>query len=247
MNRKFWLNKVNFWKNKWQYKKEQFSDSVGIDLYFFILTLSELLSEDSCVVATAGSSYYSTCQALRLKKNSRHIVTSSAEMGCGPSLAIGCSFARNKKDVILIEGDGSINCSLDELSSIVSNQLPIKIFVFSNNGYLSIRNTMKNMFENRVFGTDNSNGLFLPPLEKIAGSYGIKYLSYNKHKGLDNIIKEVLEFKGPIIVDLKCNPNQIIHPGAGFTRDKDGKIIPLGLDRMSPQLSNEEFESERYD
>src|SRR5258708_5471160 len=116
-----WINKCEYLKYKWGYKKEDFNDLTGINLYCFILTLSELLQENSCVVSTAGSSYYICAQGLRLKKDSHHISTTSAEMGNGLALSIGSSFARNKKDVVLIDGDSSFMCCVDELGTVVAN------------------------------------------------------------------------------------------------------------------------------
>lgn len=243
-NQNNWIKKCQEWKQKWQYTKESCNNNVhGIDLYYFTLALSENLSENSCIVSDAGSAYYVACQSLRLPRGARYITTNSAEMGAAIPLAIGASIAKDNKEVLVITGDGSFNAQVSSLGTVQAYKLPIKIFVWNNSGYLSIKNTQKNMFGGRVFGTDNQNGLYFPSLEKIANTYNFKYYYVSQHNILDNVMKNILNKSESILCEVICNPNQIIAPSAAFEKVSEG-IKSLPLWDMTPRIDPKELAKE---
>lgn len=242
MNKQEWLNKCNHWKNKWpQLGLLEFEDdSRGINLYKFIEVLNKNLEEDSVIVGDAGSSIYVNSQSLQLKGLQRFILDSSQSgMGASIPMSIGVCLARNKKDTIVITGDGSFNTNIQELAVIKYHNLPIKIFVWNNLGYLSIRNTQDAFYGGRRFGTDSKTGLYFPDLCKIAAAYEIGYLKINYNTSLDFVIKQSMKLNEPCIIEVKCDPEQKIQPSLAF---KDGKSCPL--QQMSPFLSDEEIELE---
>lgn len=237
---KNWLNKGLHWKNKWpQFLSEYENDSAGINMYKFTQILNKYLKSDSVIISDAGSVGYVLAQGLELKENQRYLPDSS-QMGMGAwPMAIGVCLANDRKQTIICTGDGSFNSAIPALSTIVKNNLNIKIFVWNNNGYLSISNTCDAFYNGRRFGTDKTNGLHFPELEKIALTYGLSYFKCDKIIDLDYIIKKTLKFNDSAICEVICDPNQKIVPGLAM---KNGKST--ALDDMSPYLSDEEYQNE---
>jgi len=238
-----WANTCLGWKNKWRICQPDWEeDREGINLYYFTDKLSKNNKRDSVVVSDAGSSYYVTSQFLDISHEQRHITSGAqADMGFTIPAAIGVSVAKNNGDVIGITGDGSFQTNIQELQTIVQYQLPIKLFVWNNHGYLSIRTTQKKFFKNDFVGVDNESGISFPNTEKIANAYGIKYFNIKKSKDIDKILKEVIDYSGPVICEVMCQKWQEIVPTLVSTKTKDGRVVSRPFEDMYPILSREEF------
>ena len=240
-----WQNKVSHWRSKWATSVTSYpSDGDNINKYTFIQHLDHHLKDDSVVVSDAGSAYYVTSQSLTIRKNQRYITSGAqADMGYTVPAAIGVATAKNG-EVIAITGDGSLQLNIQELQTIVHYQYPIKLFVWNNNGYLSIRTTQRKYFDGRFIGTDEKSGVSLPNLQKISEAYGIKFFKVNKVEELDNTLKEVLSLKEPVICEVMCPENQEIIPTVSSLKKSDGTMVSKPLEDMYPFLDREEFYSE---
>lgn len=162
---------------KWNVEKKPFpifEEKKGyIDVYRFIEELSG--KTDYPIVTTNGMACEATHQRIRLNKGQRLMTnTALGEMGKGLPMAIGACIANGKNPVICMEGDGSIMMNIQEIQTMKYHNLPIKIFLFNNGGYFSIRNTHNAYFKNN-FASDESCGLSLPNWSKLAPAWGIEY------------------------------------------------------------------------
>jgi len=241
-----WLKKCRHWKKKYPICLPEYADdSKGLNLYYFVDCLSKALKKDSVVVSDAGSAFYVTTQAIQLKEGQR-LVTSGgqAEMGYTLPATIGVCYAKNKGEVIGITGDGSFQLNIQELQTIVHNDLPIKIFVWNNNGYLSIRATQRKFFEGRFIGTDSTSGVSFPVIEKIAAAYGIKYFLLAHSHDLIAGIREVLNYPKAVLCEVICIRDQEIVPTVSSAQKENGAIISKPLEDMYPFLDREEFYKE---
>lgn len=241
-----WLKKCRRWKGLWPVCLPEYAeDKKGINSYYFIDRLSKNLKKDSVVISDAGSAFYVVSQGIQLKDGQRYITSGGqAEMGYAIPASIGICIARNKKETIGITGDGSFQMNLQELQTIVYNKLPVKLFVWNNNGYLSIRATQSRFFEGRLIGTDKGSGVSFPDLKKIARAYGIKYYYVDKSRKLDRMIENVLKEKGPVICEVACPPDQEIMPSVSSVRKEDGSLVSKPLEDMYPFLDRKVFLSE---
>lgn len=246
MNKQQWLDKVSHWKEKWPvFLPEYNNDDNGINLYAFLEVLNKNLKDDSCIVSDAGSAIYAPSTNLKLKEGQKFILDGSqAGMGAAIPMSIGVCLARNKQETICITGDGSFNTNIQELAVIKYHQLPIKIFVWNNLGYLSIKNSQLAFYGGRIFGTDSNNGLYFPEISKIAKAYGIQYskiskIDTNYGDSLIVGIPYVFSRNEPFICEISCDPDQKIQPSLAY---KNGKSCPLN--DMSPFLSDEEMNEE---
>ena len=166
---------------------------------------------DDVVISDAGSAFYVCAQATEIKEQQRYITSSSqAEMGFTIPACIGAAFAKNG-EVIGVTGDGSFMMNLQELQTIKHYNLPIKLFVWNNDGYLSIRTTQKKFFEGREIGTDAESGVSIPSIRDVVKSFGIEHI-YADANGLDHAIAPAIDYDGPIVCEVLCERWQEVVP-----------------------------------
>ena len=246
MNSK-WVTKCIHWKNLWpQLGLSEFDqkEGEGIDLYKFMEVLNSVLSVrgKTSVVSDAGSAIYVPSQSLQLKKGQRFLLDGAqAGMGAALPMSIGVALSDQDQNVIVITGDGSLQTNIQELATIRAHNLPIKIFVWDNGGYLSIRNTQDAFFGGRRFGTDEENGLFFPNLKLIAEAYDLEYLKCDDQEKLSECIQNSFEHTGPVLIHVKCKIGQKIVPNIA---KRDGETCQL--DEMAPYLTEKEQKEEAW-
>lgn len=213
-----------------------------VNPYAFCDALSDVLSDDDVVVSSNGAACVVPIQALRIRRGQRHIVNSGcAAMGYGLPAAVGACFAGEGRRVICLEGDGSIQLNIQELETAAYHRLPVKIFVFSNGGYLSIRTTQQAFFEGRLVGEGPSSGVGLPDITKIAEAYGITSVVIRNHHEMRDRIRTALEHPGPVLCDVRMTPNQEFVPRVTSRRLANGRLVSSPLEDMYPFLDRAEF------
>lgn len=214
-----------------------------VNPYVFIDTLSdELGNDDLIVVDGGGTNVYASFQALKVKEGQRVVLSSGlAAMGSGLPESIGACFARGRKRTVCLCGDGSMQLNIQELQTILHHNLPVKIFVFNNGGYLSIRGTQNEFLEGRRFGSEAEGGMSLPDFVKVAEAYGMKTSRITSHSELQQKIRHVLEIPGSILCEIMVSRNQEVIPRQGFISKPDGTFAPRPLEDMYPYLDREEF------
>ena len=227
--------------------KEEFRGDGLINPYVFIDKLFAKLKEDDRIICGNGSACVITFQAAKIKQGQRMFTNSGcAAMGYGLPAALGVAVSDNSRRTICIDGDGSVMMNIQELATIAHNGLGVKLFILNNNGYLSIRQTQRNLFKPPFIGIDSESGVGFPDFEKLAGAFGIKYFRLDNEAGADDIFDEVLNCDGPCICEAVLDPDQNFEPKSSSKILPDGKIVSPSLDDMAPFLDREEFESIRY-
>lgn len=204
-----------------------------------LMELSNILSEDDVFVpSSSGSAFTVAMQSLQLHGNQK-IVTNKgmASMGYGLSGAIGASLANRDSKTILIEGDGSFAQNLQELGTVASQNLNVKILLFANDGYASIRMTQRNYFNGAWIGCDSSTGLGLPDWNELANSFGIPYLKMNPNETFSAEIKKALNSEGPSFIEVPIDPEQTFFPKIMSSVQPDGSMSSNPLHLMHPPLS----------
>ena len=137
-----------------------------------------------------GLSFVGTYQSFRIKKGQKIFTNSGhAPMGWGLPASIGACLAEKRKKTILLSGEGGLQMNIQELATIMHEKLPIKIFIYNNGGYLTIKQTQQLGFKNRIMGSDENSGISFPSYEKIAKSHEIDYLLIESHKQMTKKIK----------------------------------------------------------
>ncbi len=214
--------------------------------YAFMTELFDVLEEGDDIICGNGAACVMTFQAADIKKNQRLFTNSGcAAMGYGFPASIGASVARGSKRVICIDGDGSFQMNLQELQTVVYNQLNLKILYLNNNGYHSIRQTQTNLFQPPLIGVCDGNGLSFPDAEKIAYAYGIPYVKIDDVRDVKSKIQEVLSTDGPVFCEVVVDQKQNFEPKLSSKVLPDGKIVSPSIDDMFPFLPKEEYEKNK--
>ena len=157
--------------------------------------------------------------------------------------------AYEKHDILVLTGDGSIQMNLQELQTIISHRLPIKIFVINNGGYHSIRQTQTNLFRGEPLvgiGIDSGMGgvqdLSFPDMEKIAHAYGFPFIRAHHNEELHDAVAATLATDGPAICEIMVTLTQQFLPKSAAKRLPDGSIISPPLEDLAPYLPDEEMD-----
>jgi len=244
LNYKTWLERCVEWKKKYPVCLPEYRDTKGgINIYSFVDRLSELSAAGDFFIADAGSAFYAVSQGIRLTKEGQRYIPSSAMATMGYTLpaAIGVSAATGDKRILAVTGDGSLQQNIQELQTLVHYNLPVKLFVLNNNGYLSIRASQKNYFKERYIGEGPKSGVTMPDTLKICEAYGIPAARVSSLKELDRAINIALETSGPYVLDIITPPEQLIIPTVSSKVNADGSMSSRPLEDMAPFLNREEY------
>ena len=121
-------------------------------------------------------------------------------MGYGLPAALGVQIAHPDALVIDIAGDASVLMTMQEMSSAVQHEAPIKIFILNNQYMGMVRQWQQLLHGNRL---SHSYTEALPDFVKLAEAYGCHGIRCEKPGDLDAAIKEMIEVKKPVIFDCR--------------------------------------------
>lgn len=176
----------------------------GLNIYTVMRQINNLLRGNEIIVTDVGQHQLCAAQILDCQ-NPRHFLTSGGDGAMGFSLpaAIGASLANPEKPVLCIVGDGSIQMSIYELTTIVSNNCPIKIFLFNNHSLGLIRQLQDTYYQGRRYSIDlkNSN----PDFSHIAAAYKIPFLQITQEEDMVAKISQALTYQGAILVNIQID------------------------------------------
>jgi acetolactate synthase-1/2/3 large subunit len=169
-------------------------------------------------------------------------------MGYGLPAAIGMCLSAGKRDTVCLEGDGSIMMNLQELQTIITNSLPIKIFLINNSGYHSIRQTQNNLFgdKTKVGIGPESRDLSFPDFQKLSAAFGYNYYSIKNNAEMPEIIQKVLEQSGPVFCEIFTDTEQNWEPKSSTKKLPDGRLFSPPLEDLAPFLPREELEKNMF-
>lgn len=224
---------------------EYYQDERGLNPYAFMTEFFKELREDDSIVCGNGSACVISFQAAIIKRKQRLYTNSGcAAMGFGLPAAIGACVAKPDKRIICIDGDGSFMMNIQELQTIVFNQLNVKIFLLNNNGYHSIRQTQENLFKGQDFvGIGGGYGLNIPDFSKVIPAFGIPYYGIDSLENISDRINEVLNVEGPVFCEVFVDWHQNFAPKSSSKVLPSGQIVSAAIDDMAPFLPRKEYDS----
>ncbi len=210
----------------------------GVSSYYFIDRLCDLLRKDDIIVPeSSGGAGEITCQAWRLKygQKMKH-AAGLGSMGFGLPYAIGSCIANEGRRTILINGDGAFQLNIQEMETLHRLKLPVKIFVWCNHGYASIRAMQRKNFDGRYVASDSGSGLSIPNLTAIAEAYGFKSYELRDNLDVDIILPDILEDDKPAFCSVFVNEEETISPRVMAYIAEDGNIKSGLLENMWPPI-----------
>ena len=244
INNSKWLKKCQNWKKDYpvllpEYKKQKHL----INSYYFVDLLSGLLNPKDIIVTDMGIAFQGTHQAFRIKKGQKLFTNSGfAAMGWGLPAAVGACISHDSKRTICISGDGGFQMNMQELATIMHHQLPIKLFILNNNGYLTIKQTQQNGFDGRLMGCNRESGLSFPDILQLASAYRIKAIRLDKQDNLESELKQIINYTEPVICEIVMDEDQEQIPKVLNRKNPDGSIEIRPIEDMYPYLKKEELE-----
>ena len=212
-----------------------------INSYRFMQNLEQYFHDNQIVVTDMGTALLSGHQVLKFQAGQRMLTsTGLGEMGFGLPGAIGAAIGAGR-DVMCLNCDGGMMMNLQELQTIAHHNLPIKIIIFNNDGYLMIKHTQKALFSGRYSGTDQKSGVSCPDFSKIAYAFGFPSFQIRTWEDMESIMPEVQAAQGPVICEVFTHPEQPFVPKLSLVPQKDGSIISPPLEDLSPLLPRAEM------
>lgn len=210
-------------------KKHEFMENYVS--FYYLISKAPTFFGKTPIITSNGTAHVVTLQNYNINKNQRVFTNvGCASMGYGLPSAIGACIANNKKPVICIEGDGSIMMNLQELQTIQGYNLPVKILLINNDGYLSIKLTQESFFNGNEFASSKHNGVTFPDFKKIASTFGLRYRSIHKNCQIEDGLNWMMENNDSCILEVFTHPKERHEPKVEHKGiDANGKIIPGSL------------------
>ena len=196
--------------------------------------------DDIIAICSSGGVFTASLQVFELRFGQKALVSPAlASMGYGLATAIGAAFANPESRIISVEGDGGFSQNLQDLATVRINDLNIKMFLFDNNGYGSIRATQRKFFNGSYVGCDSDTGLGMPNWEDLFRAYGIPVHRVSPEEANPESLAKILEIDGPIGCVVKVDPEQNNWPSVSSKVLTDGRIVSRPLYDMAPELPAE--------
>ncbi len=234
-----WIKYCNKVKDRFPLIEKNITGKNYISPFYFINQLSKTLSkQDVLIPCSSGGAFTSTMQSFE-QIEGQTIITNKglASMGYGLSGAIGCCLADRTKRVILVEGDGGFTQNLQELGTVKINKLNLKIVIFYDNGYASIRMTQKSYFGGDYIGCDESSGLGMPNFRDLAKAYSLGYEKITKKDVNDTSkLQKIFDKKGASIILVPIDPEQTYFPKITSRITTDGSMESNPIHLMTPEI-----------
>jgi acetolactate synthase-1/2/3 large subunit len=242
--RQLWNNTVKGWKERFPVFSENHVRADGfVNSFDFMQHLSNAMRPDDVVVTDMGTSFTCTMQSLQHTGKDR-LFTSSAlcSMGFGLPGAIGAYTANANNRVICIAGDGGFQMNIQELQTVAQYNLPIKIIILNNDGYLAISLMQDNLFNGNHFGATSASGVGSPKFVELSKAYGIPAYKLKTITDVKNNLAFLLSESGPCLIEINMVRNQLLIPRVQSKRDASGKIVSGSIDAMFPFLTDKEID-----
>lgn len=238
-----WLDKVLHWKTIFPKVEDNFTQIEQIDLYEIAGTLSSLLPNNAVVLTDAGMEELLIPTTIDFRTDQRMLHPASQGcMGVALPASIGAYYAC-QHDVIVVVGDGSIMMNIQELQTISSYNIPVKIIVVNNGIYAVIRKRQKELFRTRTIGTDTTNGVSVPSFENLSNSFNIPYYRIESKDDLAAGLEYILSINGPVLCEIIATENQdYIRSGAAFNSQR--KFVNRPIEDQMPFLDREIIKKE---
>lgn len=244
IDRSGWLAQCTEWKKRYPLNDGQsFATSGPISHYHITKVLSDEIPENT-LIATGSSGLaieifytgFATKPGQRIFLN-----TGLGAMGYGLPTMIGAGVASGASSFVAVESDGSLMMNIQELQTLFTLNLPMKLFVLNNGGYASIRNTQRNYFNGRYVACGPEGRLGMPDFVEVARAFGIEAFRIEDASQLVDGVRFALSKRGPLLVDVQLMRNEALWPKSAALPQADGTMRSMPLEDMSPLLPRDEF------
>jgi acetolactate synthase-1/2/3 large subunit len=223
-------------------RNEQVGPRPGDDSGFVhsvdVMTFLNTALSDTAIIGTdVGAALLSGHYALEIK-GSQTLFTSQGlgEMGFGLPATLGASFAAPDRQLICLNTDGAIMFNLQELQLISQERIPVKLFIFNNDGYSMIKISQENLFDGRYVGSTPSSGVSFPSFEKLSAAFNLSYTKITSTNQFASDLKTALQSNRAELIEIVMDPNQKYLPRLGTSKREDGSLVSPPLEDLDPKI-----------
>lgn len=242
-----WYSRIAYIKNKYNERHSKSLEPEISESYIHSVDAISLISKhaatDAILVTDVGAALLSGHYGFDIKNGQRFFTSQGlGEMGFGLPAAIGAYFAAPSRQNICLNTDGAIMFNLQDLQIIREFNIPMKLFIFANEGYAMIRISQTNLFEGNLVGSTTESGISFPDFEKLASTFNLKYESFSDKDSLDENLSRILSDKDAYLIEIKMDPSQKYYPRLATSKLADGTLVSPPLEDLDPKLSLSELE-----
>lgn len=190
--------------------------------------ISSILPENPVVAVDIGQNQCWAAQSLTLKgRRGRMLIGGSyGSMGCGLPYAVGASFAIGRGKVYCVTGDGGLQMNIQELQTVKTERLPVKIFVINNRALGKITEVQASAYEGRFLLTTENSGYHAPDFVKISEAYGIKAMTLESYDEIEKC-RAWLEDDEPCMLNILLPEDTLLLPKMNWNQKE---MMPLPPD-----------------
>lgn len=232
--RKQWKAHCMEMRMKYPNVKTEYQKETPLNEYWVTKKLSDLADGQANIVVDTGSVCNIVSQSWRLKKGQRYLI--SGGLSCMGFWATAIGAWQQGKQLIAITGDGSAQMNIQELATLSYNKIPVKLFIYNNNGYMLIRHNQHNYMDDRFLGVGPDSGLQTPDFCKVAEAYDVKAVKITKEEKLEHKIQEVLTVEEPVVCEIMVQEFAPIEPRIASKVMPDGSLKAAEFDDLYPFL-----------
>ena len=153
------------------------------------------------------------------------------------SWATAIGACQTGRQVLAMSGYGSTQMNIQEFATMAYHKLPIKLFVYNNNGYMLIRHNQHNYMSDRFLGVGPDSGLQTPDFCKVAQAYGLPAVRITSDDDLEQKLEEVLGIDGPVVCEVMVQEFAPIEPRIASRVMPDGSLKAAEFDDLYPFLT----------
>ena len=228
-----WKQIIKRYKDRYPSYKILSDDMIGPN--FFMHKLSEFLPEDAIICIDVGLNQMWAAQTLEVKKSQRFLTQGGmGSMGSALSMAIGASFAKPSKIVVVITGDGGFQLNIQELETIYRHKLPIKIILLNNHCYGMVRQFQEQYFNSRFQST--VVGYSCPNFQDVVSAYKIPVMKITCSTEITNTLQELFNDVQPMFLEASIKPNIQALPKLSVNRPVEDQDPILPRDELKSNM-----------
>lgn len=214
-----WMQTIREWKSRYCAVQASYFESPTLNPYVFVQHLSDAATEGDVFFSDTGCGVAWMAQAFQFKTGQRFFSAfNNTPMGYGLPAAVGACFALDRKRIICVTGDGGLMMNIQELSTVLHHQLPVKIFVLDNHGYSMIQQTQDQWLNSKYEASSESGGLGFPNFHELAKTLGFHAIKIESNREAGDKIQAFLDAPGPGFCTVELLPEERVIPQVKFGR-----------------------------
>ena len=244
-NHAHWISVCQDWLRRYPILQAKYREGDIINSYWLVDTVTRLAGDEDIIIADTGSSCSIVAQAWQVKGKQRVLISGGLSAMGYWATSLGLAEAnRGRGQVLCFVGDGALQMNIQEFATLAAYQIPVKIFLVTNDGYQFVRMSQGGYNINPPFGTDASDGVPIPNMEKVTKAYGLNYLSCVKPEDLEKQVRQTLASEGPTVCEVNVSKDLQVEPRLKSVARPDGTFGMPSYENLYPNLPEEVLKAE---